>query len=81
MSIPSSDLLVTVSGKHVTVKAKQVYQPPVPQLNAPARSQLVLMEVQVSAELRDFTWMYKQKGFPWLKDRGSADAEVEEGEG
>jgi len=26
--------------------------------------------------LRNFTWIYKQKGFPWLKDSGSADAEV-----
>lgn len=30
----------------------------------------------MSATLKNFTWMYKQKGFPYLRDRGSADADV-----
>ena len=33
--------------------------------------------LQVRAALKDFSWMYKQKGFPYLRDRGTADAEVE----
>ena len=53
VSIPPEQLVVTVTGKSITVKASQV-----------------------SATLRDLTWMYKQKSFPYLRDRGSADAQV-----
>ena len=29
---------------------------------------------EIEARLSDFTWMYKQKGGPHLKDSGKADA-------
>ena len=51
--IPPHELLVTTSGRTLTVKASDV-----------------------SATLKDLTWMYKQKHFPYLRDRGTGDAEV-----
>lgn len=43
---------------------------------APAGKRITVKASHVSANLKNFTWMYKQKGFPYLRDRGSADAEA-----